>query len=92
MTRIILAGCALALAGCAGTQLDGTGTACGQPFEVHLTDRKDRATFEVAITCPDGGGMTIMSSDSSTSAVIAAQAAFAKQIVAAVGGIAAAAP
>ena len=64
----------LALASCApGTEMQFSGTVCGQQVDLTLTDRKDRAGFDVQVDCGDGAGVRIASSESSYSAVIAAQ-------------------
>jgi hypothetical protein len=70
----------ITVTGCAGTDLVAQGTICGQPFSVQLADRKDRSGFTAVAKCPDGGELSITSSDSSTSAVIATQAELAAQL------------
>lgn len=82
---------ALALCGCAGTEMHASGSACGGPFDITLTDRKDRSGFSGTITCPDGGAIAITSTDSSTSAVIAQQAAMLGKLTDLVAALAASA-
>lgn len=86
MRRSLLA---LALAGCApgspffasGTYVEFEGPVCGtaEPITMRLSDAKDRSGFagRVTVTGPDGATCEIAldSSDSSASAVIAAQSA-----------------
>jgi hypothetical protein len=72
-----------ALAGCAGTDIKLTGEVCGQNVDLVLHDAKDRDGFDAKVECPirsasgalSGGGLTITSTKSSTSAVMIQQAA-----------------
>lgn len=70
----------LALAGCAGTELQFAGKVCGQDVSLALIDRKDRSGFDAQITCGPEGSIMVSTSDSSTSAVIAAQAELAARL------------
>lgn len=81
---LVLAALLSILAGCAGTDIKLTGEVCGQNVDLMLHDAKDRAGFDAKVECPvrsatngalSGGGLTITSTDSSTSAVLIQQAA-----------------
>ena len=72
----------LTLVGCSGTRLTMSGTVCGQAVELALRDQKDRSGFEAKVTCPDGGSVLLTSSESSTSAVVQAQAELATRLTA----------
>lgn len=74
MARLIGMVVLLPLAGCAGTELHFAGSVCGQQVDLTLTDRKDRSGFDAQITCGPDGSIMVSTSDSSTSAVIVAQA------------------
>ena len=58
------------LVGCAGTQMAFEGNVCGQPVSLSMVDKKDRSGFTATVTCPNGGTVTLATSDSSTSAYV----------------------
>src|SRR4249920_2411162 len=92
---VLLVALMIALSGCAGTAMHLTGSACGQPVDLELVDRKDRSGFEGSIKCSDGSEIRISSTDRSTSAVVnALSAAMASltTLVAKIAGTAAGAP
>lgn len=64
----------------------------GQPVDLVLTDRRDRAEFTAAVECPNGGSVTITSTESLTSSVIAAQSDALGRLTDLVGLIASPAP
>lgn len=86
MIRLALA-TALLLAGCAGTDLVFEGQVCGQPVKLTMHDAKDRSAFDASATCPQGGGLTITSSESSTSQVLSAMSANIDKLTALVGAL-----
>ena len=65
----------LLVSGCAGTVVEMDGTICGQPVKFRLADAKDRSEFTLAVTCGEDGGVQVSTAESSTSMVLAAQAA-----------------
>lgn len=70
----------LVLGGCVGTEASFEGQVCGQPVKFELNDKKDRSGFAATVTCPGGGGITVTTTDSSTSAVIQSMAQLAAQM------------
>jgi hypothetical protein len=77
------------LGGCAGTALSFKGQVCGMPVAFHLRDMKDRSGFTASVTCPThpGGSLTIASTDSSTSTVLAEQAALLDKMTSLLAGV-----
>jgi hypothetical protein len=85
MTRVLIVLGVLALAACGGTALEYAGPLCGSsvPATLTLADQKDRSAFDASCrqtyyrqdgTVARVDEVTISSSESSASAVIAAQA------------------
>ena len=79
---------ALLLGGCAwvsGSVVELEGTVCGQPVKLRVADNKDRSGFDATVTCGADGGVTLTTTDSSASAVMAAQAEAIRGLAAEVG-------
>lgn len=101
MRRLTAIAALVALAGCgavndggftsAGTSVAFDGQICGQDASFRLSDMKDRSQATAVVECPGGGMITISTADSSTSAVIAAQAGLLEQLGALVAQLAIAA-
>jgi hypothetical protein len=84
---LVASGILFALTSCAGTSLKATGTVCGQQVDLELVDAKDRSGFTMEVSCPGGGSMSIASTDSSTSTVLAQQAAIVSKLTDLVAGM-----
>ena len=86
---------ALALSGCAGTDMTLKGQICNQDVDLKFHDAKDRSGFDTKVVCPQGGSVHISSTDSSTSAVVNALSAAMQSLttlVAKIAGTAGGAP
>jgi hypothetical protein len=63
----------LALSSC-GTTFSFEGSICGEQAKLKFNDVKDRTAASATANCPGGGGLSIMTTDSTYSTVLEKQA------------------